>query len=159
MMHPIPQRFPPPGEPIDESRAMLAIMRRRHLRTLGFQERAAENVTFHPIEWWSPEPFTIALRFQSVPSIVSRQLMRPEEKKTTTASLEVDHGWKSGLGYLGPADTPKQRGRSSWGSTGASRLTPHTSRHSDTWCIPPQKRAGGSVESPASRPHSAHRPA
>jgi hypothetical protein len=75
--------------------------------------------------------------------------MRPEEKKATTDSLEVDNGWKAGWEYRGPADTPKQRGRSSWGSTVASRLTPHTSRHSDTWCIPPQKRAGGSVASPA----------
>src|SRR2546427_4503160 len=44
--------------------------------------------TFHRITWWSPEPFTIVLRFQRVPPIVSPQLARPDD-------LGVTHGHSS----------------------------------------------------------------
>jgi hypothetical protein len=46
------------------------------------------SFTFHRITWWSPEPFTIVLRFQRVPSIVSHQLARPDDR-------EVTHGHSS----------------------------------------------------------------
>jgi hypothetical protein len=78
----------------------------------------------------------------------------PRSVRSHALHLATDQAW-----CLSGQQTPRRCVRLLLGQRGGTPITARTSHHTDRWCTHRQKRAAGSVESPAERLHSAHTPA